>query len=424
MWVGWTREEKLLEQTYQQKLTTILLAGSTTILAISMITLPKETVDASIRGLNMWWGIVFPSLFPFFVISELLIRFGVVKFLGVLLEPLMRPFFRVPGVGGFALAMGMATGFPAGAKITARLREENQISRTEAERLVSFTNSSSPLFIFGAVSVGFFHNAKLGMLLAIVHYLGNISVGLIMRFYGKKETAKSPTKKSIFHTLSEALTVLHKTRIENKQPIGKLLGESVISSIHTLLMVGGFIILFSVLNQLFLHLKVIPLLATLITHILTIFQFPVELASPLIAGFFEITIGSQFISQIQNSTLLQQTILVSFILGFNGFSVHAQVASILANTDISFKPFFVARLFHGCIASVFTFLLWKPFNQFLAIESTDTFIPVFFMGRKEWWDNTLFWLEKTGPLLTITCLGLYIIFYLAITIKKDPISRN
>ena len=91
-----------------------------------------------------------------FILSELLIGFGIVKFVGLLLEPFMRPIFRVPGVGGFVLAMGMASGNPAGAKLTARLRQDKQISRVEAERLVSFTNSSNPLFIFAAVAVGFF----------------------------------------------------------------------------------------------------------------------------------------------------------------------------------------------------------------------------------------------------------------------------
>ena len=66
----------------------------------------------------MWWEIVFPSLLPFFIVSEMLIGFGVVKFIGVLLEPFMRPLFKVPGVGGFVWAMGMASGFPAGAKFT------------------------------------------------------------------------------------------------------------------------------------------------------------------------------------------------------------------------------------------------------------------------------------------------------------------
>lgn len=96
-----------------------------------------------------------PFPFAFFILSELLIGFGVVRFVGLLLEPFMRPVFRVPGVGGFVLAMGMASGNPAGAKLTSRLRQERQISRVEAERLASFTNSSNPLFIFGAVAVGF-----------------------------------------------------------------------------------------------------------------------------------------------------------------------------------------------------------------------------------------------------------------------------
>lgn len=127
----------------------------------------------------------------------MLIGFGVVKFIGVLLEPLMRPLFRVPGVGGFVWAMGMASGFPAGAKLTARLRQEGQLTKTEAERLVSFTNCSNPLFIFGAVSVGFFNNAKLGMILALSHYLGNITVGLFMRFYGKNSKHPSHGKRKL-----------------------------------------------------------------------------------------------------------------------------------------------------------------------------------------------------------------------------------
>lgn len=142
--------------------------------------------EASLRGLTMWWEIVFPSLLPFFIVSEMLIGFGVVKFIGVLLEPLMRPLFRVPGVGGFVWAMGMASGFPAGAKLSARLRQEGQLTQIEAERLASFTNSSNPLFIFGAVAVGFFHNPQLGVILALAHYLGNICVGLMMRFYGNE----------------------------------------------------------------------------------------------------------------------------------------------------------------------------------------------------------------------------------------------
>ncbi|WP_230200101.1 sporulation integral membrane protein YlbJ [Bacillus niameyensis] len=393
------------------KLKTILLAFSAALIAVSMIILPEESLDASVRGLNMWWGIVFPSLFPFFVVSELLISFGVVRFMGVILEPLMRPLFRVPGVGGFAWAMGMATGFPAGAKITARLRQENQITKIEAERLVSFTNSSSPLFIFAAISVGFFHNPRLGFLLAIAHYLGNFSVGLIMRFYGRKEKQSQYRKSSKLINIREAFSQLHQTRLKNNRPIGKLLGDAVVSSINTLLMIGGFIILFSVLNKILYHLEITPLLAAMIENILLLFNLPKEFGTPLIAGIFEITLGSQLTSKIQDSTILQQAIIVSFILGFNGFSVHAQAASILAETDIKFKPFFFARIMHGFLSGLFAFVLWQPFVRHFHIDSEPTAIPVTFLGTNEWWTGILQFLLKVGPILTISSLILYLIIY-------------
>lgn len=85
-------------------LKTIVLGGTALTLTFALLTYPKEALEASVRGLNTWWKVVFPSLLPFFILSELLIGFGVVRFIGSILEPLMRPLFRVPGVGGFALA--------------------------------------------------------------------------------------------------------------------------------------------------------------------------------------------------------------------------------------------------------------------------------------------------------------------------------
>ncbi|RST75384.1 sporulation integral membrane protein YlbJ [Siminovitchia acidinfaciens] len=392
------------------KIKTILLASMVTLMAASMVLLPEKSFEASVRGLNMWWEIVFPSLFPFFVLSELLIGFGVVKFMGVLLEPLMRPLFRVPGVGGFAWAMGMASGFPAGAKITARLRQEGHLTRDEAERLVSFTNCSSPLFIFGAVSVGFFHNPKLGFLLALTHYLGNFSVGIIMRNFGQKPSSKEKkaNKRPLF---AEALSALHQTRLKNKKPIGKLVGDAVISSINTLLMIGGFIILFSVINKLLFHMHITAFLARLIEGVLSIFQLPATLSMPAIAGIFEITLGSQMTSQAPEATLMQQVIMASFILGFSGFSVQAQVASILAQTDIRFRPFFNARILHGFLSGFFTFLFWKPFEQRL-LSSHSMSVPAFLQKHDIWWENMLLWLKQYGPLFTIfmllVCIAVYV----------------
>ncbi|PLR84096.1 sporulation integral membrane protein YlbJ [Bacillus canaveralius] len=396
---------------FLSKFKTVFLALSVTMMAVSLISFPQESVDASIRGLNMWWEIVFPSLLPFFIVSEMLIGFGVVKFIGVLLEPLMRPLFKVPGVGGFVWAMGMASGYPAGAKLTARLRQEGQLTRIEAERLVSFTNSSNPLFIFGAVSVGFFYHAQLGIILALAHYLGNISVGVIMRFYGKDDEKGNEQSQHKF-SIKTALSALHRTRINDNRPIGKLLGDAVMSSIQTLLMIGGFIILFSVINKLLYHLQFTSFFAKIIEVILDVLHLPVMLSIPFISGLFEITLGSQMTSQVQEATLMQQTIITSFILAFSGFSVQAQVASILAQTDIRFQPFFFARVIHGILASCFAFLLWNPvYERFYNTEEPSNALPVSVFAEDSWVLQAYKILVDTGPLITIASLFVYTALY-------------
>ncbi|QOY34356.1 sporulation integral membrane protein YlbJ [Anaerobacillus isosaccharinicus] len=398
------------------KLKTIILAMSATIMAASLMVFPKESFEASMRGLTMWWEVVFPSLLPFFIVSEFLIGFGVVSFLGSLLEPLMRPLFRVPGVGGFVWAMGLASGYPAGAKLTARLRQENKLTVIEAERLVSFTNSSNPLFIFGAIAVGFFHNPALGIVLALSHYLGNICVGLLMRFHGRKREETVQKDKQNKLSLRAALHMLHQERLKDGRPIGKILGDAVQSSVSTLLMIGGFIILFSVLNRLLSLLDITTFLSLFVTIILAFFQIPNELSLPLLSGIFEITLGSQMASQTGAATLFQQVIVTSFILAFSGFSVQAQVASILAETDISFKPFFIARLFHGVFAAIFTVLLWKPLyvNQQI-LEKGSNAIPVFFQAETYLiFEHSWNLLLTYGPLVTLISLMAYVI----LTLKK------
>ncbi|CUB24889.1 Sporulation integral membrane protein YlbJ [Bacillus subtilis] len=393
------------------KINTLLIASFFLFLTATVISHPQASFEASKTGLSMWWEVVFPSLLPFFILSELLIGFGIVRFVGVLLEPFMRPIFRVPGVGGFVLAMGMASGNPAGAKLTARLRQEKQISRVEAERLASFTNSSNPLFIFGAVAVGFFQNASLGILLASAHYLGNLAVGLTMRSYGRKEEQHLRGKKTIpFPSIKDALYALHTARLAEKRPLGKILGDAVTSSVQTLLMVGGFIILFSVFNRLLSVVQLTDILSVFTKGVLTLFQLPAQLDIPLLSGMFEITLGSKLVSEADVS-LLQKAIVVSFILGFSGFSVQAQVAGILSETDIRFKPFFIARLLQGVYAAVFVMLLWKPLYtawhdpyQYVFKSLNSSEMPTAFING---WNL----LVQIGPAVTLCALFTYIIIF-------------
>ncbi|WP_366921612.1 sporulation integral membrane protein YlbJ [Metallumcola ferriviriculae] len=344
----------------------VIYALCVIIFAVSMIAYPQEVFEASQRGLDAWWNIVFPALLPFFIVSHLMMSFGIVHFLGVLLEPLMKPIFNVPGNGAFVMAMGYTSGFPIGSLLTVDLRKNNLCTRIEGERLISFTNNASPLFMFGAVSIGMFNNPRLGIILASAHYCANLSIGLLLRFYGYNDPEKLDrnisTKKIVRRSIQAMLAVQQK----NEKPLGELLGTAIKKSMATLSSIGGFIILFSVILQVLIQLGVIPLISILLAKVLTSLGLDAQLSTSLSAGLFEVTLGSKLASEI-HVPLYQQLIAVSMVMGWSGLSVHAQVASIISDTDLRLWPFVLSRFGQGLLATIYFVIFFGPatpvFNQ-------------------------------------------------------------
>lgn len=338
-----------------------------TILAVlfvfSMILQPRTAYEGAVMGLKTWWNIVFPSLLPFFIASELLMSFGVVHFMGELLDPVMRPLFNVPGAGSFVMAVGFTSGYPIGSMVTARLRTDGICTRVEAERLMSFTNNSSPLFMLVAVSVGMFNNPGLGVLIAGAHYLSNITLGIILRFYARNDGGRIPA--SSFGQKNPAARAFHKMlqvqRMENRPP-GKIIGDAVSKSVTNLLNIGGFIILFAVIIKLLGTAGIIDTIAVILGYILLPLGFSPDILPALGSGLFEMTIGSKLASEAA-APLIQQVVAVGMILAWSGISVHAQAASMIADTDIRMTPFVISRLCHTCIAGLYTYIACRWAGQ-------------------------------------------------------------
>ena len=349
--------------------------------------------------------------------GELLIGFGVVHFIGVLFEPIMRPLFNVPGVGGFVWAIGMASGYPAGANFTARMRQEGQISKVEAERLVAFTNASNPIFIIAVISVSFLKTPSLGFLLAGVHYGSNLLVGLIMRFYERNQTdvRNKENRKGIW---KRAFNTLHNTRITHNKPFGKLFGDAIIQSVETALMIGGFIIIFSVVSTVLIETGVLIWLSKVISTFFLIFNIPHILTLPFSIGIFEITIGSQQIAAILNQSMMIKAMLISVLLAFNGLSVHAQVASILANTDIRYHAYLYGRLIQAGLAATLTLCLY-PLIHVKSDSPIGQAIPVQSPVTNDLWRVIIQFINQYGMLITITSLSVCFIILLYRVVKQN-----
>lgn len=320
---------------------------------LCLIVFSGTAVDSAKKGLELWFNIVFPSLFPFFVISELLNATGFVRAAGVLVEPLMRPLFNVPGCGSFALAMGVTSGYPVGAKITTDMRGQGLLTKIEAERLLAFTNNSGPLFIVGAVAVGMLQRPELGVFLLLCHIMAGISVGIIFRFYKSSRKYKSSfATERLLSKFKKELLIFKKNVNIN---FGQMLGSAISNSISTIFAIGGFIILFSVLINLLLVTGIIDSISVPLSSALGQWGIGKELISSVISGFFEITTGTNIASKASGTAYPLQLAAISLIIGWAGLSVHSQVISIVSKSDISIKPYLMGKLLQGIISAIYTY---------------------------------------------------------------------
>jgi sporulation integral membrane protein YlbJ len=354
-----------------------LMAGCALFITIMILLYPSVAFRASIEGLRVWWEIVFPALLPFFVAAEVLMAFGVVHFIGVLLEPLMRPVFDVPGVGAFALAMGITGGYPIGAKITASLRRKGLCNQIEGERLASFTNTADPLFMSGAVAVGMFQSPELGGIISGVHYISAVIVGILLRLHGRTGSPRVPerdvrTKGNLFKRAKEELD---KARQADGRPVGQVFGDSVRDSISSLLVVGGFIMMFSVIIEVLTTSGILKFVEASLVFIARPLKVKDALISPMIRGFFEITLGTELASKAQ-APLLDRLVITNAIIAWSGLSVFGQVSAMVSGTDIRMTPYFVSRFIHAAIAAAITVVSMSPYGQGI-IKLVS---PVFVMG--------------------------------------------
>jgi len=370
-------------------------------LVIAIAINPKESFDAALNGINMCINVVFPSLFPFLVVTYLFIHIGMVHILGVVLEPIMRPIFNVPGSGSFAFAMGIISGYPIGAKTTADLWKKKLCSTIEGERLLTFCNNSGPLFILGAVAVGMFKKPALGFLLYLVHFLAAVSVGVCFRFY-KYNVKRNPetrrTSKSIINSIRNVI-------YENKKNFGELLGEAIKNAVNLLLVIGGFIVFFSVLIKILGHFKILSFISKLLGILLIPIGFPAELMPAMASGLFEITNGIKMAAECSSPTLIYKATAASLILGWAGFSVHFQVMNMILHTDMRIVPYLGGKALHAAFSAVYTYILLKyfPMNIDVSLNLTKPFYENFH-------DNVLnnFWLSliyigNTLIFLTFLC---------------------
>lgn len=298
------------------------------IICVEVLINNKVVLESVKFSFSVWQNNIFPSLFPFFIIGNILISLGFPKILGELLKNITYKLFKINKNGAFIIILSMLSGFPSSAKYIKEMHLNGDLNEKEATKLLTFTHFSNPLFILGTISL-FIKDYKLSMPILICHYIGNLFVGLIYRNYyiSKKDNTKVNIKNSI-------------KSIKSNKSLGEILSYSISSGINTLLLILGTISVFLILTSL----------------INNIFNLN-GINKSIINGLFEMTQGLKCLESINLPSNLK-ALLAVIILSFGGLSVHMQVITIISDTKIKYFPYFIGRIIHTFFSALI-FFLWK-----------------------------------------------------------------
>lgn len=303
---------------------------------------PKDSMAAARDGLTLCYNVIIPSLFPFFVLSALVVDLGLAGHLGRALEGIMRPLFNVPGACAPALALGFVGGYPVGARTALQLYQKGMCTKTEAERLLSFCNNSGPAFILGVVGAGVFADSRVGVLLYLAHAAASVCVGMCFRFYKAGPRARRGGEARARPSFqAQRFTVAFTGSVKN----------SFLSTLN----ICAFVVFFTVVIRLLFLSGALPALAGLLGELLSPLGFTREWAERLLTGALEISSGVWTLSG--DGSLTGRLSMAAFMLGWAGLSVHCQVLSFIGGSGLSVRTYILGKLMHGALSALFVALL-------------------------------------------------------------------
>jgi len=374
------------------------------LLIIGIIIFPNDSIEAATNGIHIWVNILMPSLLPFIIGANLIVSLRVVDIIGAIINPITQLVFNISGKSALVFAISAVSGYPVGARLASDLRLKQDISQYEGQRLVSFCSTSGPLFIIGAVAVGMLKDASLGYVMLICHYLGAITVGLLFRRYGNEKRGRS--------NITIVNNIKYIINTPEKDGFFISFGNAVISGVNTLLAVGGFVIIFSVVFKILTLFNVIDGISSVICFLLSFLGITKEVCSAFISGLFEITIGC---NNIANITYIPEAIkasLCSFIIGFSGLSILAQCCSFIAKTDIKTNIYIFNKFLHGTFAALYTFLLYPLSKNYLPVSNFSSIYDSVYNNNVL---NHYFYNFKIFLIITVIIYIIFNLYFLYIT---------
>lgn len=264
-------------------------------------------IESCYSSLVLFINKVFVCVFPFVILSDILIYYDYHIFLQKVFGKFISKLFNIDPSTSIIFILSIFTASPTNSIYIKDMLDNKQIDTLTAERILSFTYFSSIPFVIGTIGITLFRSFKIGLILYILMLIHNIIIGIILR---KDNYSYNPNK--------------GKNIKENN--IFILLKKSILKATNTSIIILGNLIIFTIITNLFL--KYINLN---------------EIITTLTCGILEITNGIVLTSKL-NILTISKVLLTLFLLNFTSISILFQSFSILNEYNLNIKRILITKL--------------------------------------------------------------------------------
>lgn len=285
-----------------------------------MLVYPAEALTAAREGMNLWLNVMIPTLLPFLILTGLLMRADLISQMLKPMEKLWNFIFGISPAGAYAFLTGMLCGYPMGAKTTSDLYENGQITKNEAEYLLTFVNQPSPVFARTYLCQICLSNIISFSEMMLILGLSELMTAQFFRFViyrKKKHLSEKITKKETPVTSSS----------------GAFLDVSIMNGFETITRLGGYILMFSILSACISH-----------------WYAPHNIPGYLLTGMLELTTGLYCLQSLALPDITKSMLAV-FLTAFGGICITAQTRSLVTK-ELTLQSYIVAKLLNGVIAAI------------------------------------------------------------------------
>lgn len=294
-----------------------------------LLTNPVNSSFLVNTGLTTWYKHMIPSLFPFMVLSGVLLRSGLSRQFSSLINPVLGKLFHLSPNCIYVIIMGVLCGFPMGASIVADSLSLQKISKREAELLLAFCNNIGPIYFlsFAATACPYY---PIYITMSIMYGVPLI-YGLILRYTTFRDIPKCSlhTKNNFLSSTANAADYL------------RAFEESTRKALTSIITLGGYMIIFNVLQ--------LPLYNSF-------YQLPDNWLC-IFKGLIEINSG---IAAITNHPQLY-LITYALFLPFGGLCCIFQTYAMIKDTTLSLRTY----LLHKFVQTLCTIFLYFCAHRFI-----------------------------------------------------------